>query len=96
MHPTIRDSSLTANFICNPGLQHIPKAPDGDISRYGGSIYRPHSPLTDINPLNMTIVLNDPSLWPEISYFRGISYFQVACIAVVVYDWALTFGQEVG
>ncbi|OJA16420.1 hypothetical protein AZE42_12595 [Rhizopogon vesiculosus] len=35
----------------------------------------------------MTIVLNDPSLWPVISYYRGISYFEVACLIAVVYDW---------
>ncbi|OJA17468.1 hypothetical protein AZE42_03905 [Rhizopogon vesiculosus] len=34
----------------------------------------------------MTVVLNDPSLWPVISYFRGCSYFEVACLTAVVYD----------
>jgi hypothetical protein len=30
----------------------------------------------DFNPLNMTIVSNDPSWWPQIIAFRGVSYFQ--------------------
>ncbi|OJA19489.1 hypothetical protein AZE42_09643, partial [Rhizopogon vesiculosus] len=76
-----------ANFY-DPGLQHIQNALDGGISRYGHSIRRPNSPLTDINSLNMTIVLNDPSLWPLISYVRAISYFEVACFTAVVYDWS--------
>ncbi|OAX35168.1 hypothetical protein K503DRAFT_868441 [Rhizopogon vinicolor AM-OR11-026] len=42
----------------------------------------------------MTIVLNDPSLWPIISYSQETSYFEVICLTAVVYDWALTFGQE--
>ncbi|OAX31544.1 hypothetical protein K503DRAFT_75904 [Rhizopogon vinicolor AM-OR11-026] len=42
----------------------------------------------------MTIVLNDPGVWPVFSYFRAMSYFEVACFTAVVYDWALTFGQE--
>ncbi|OAX30580.1 hypothetical protein K503DRAFT_870959 [Rhizopogon vinicolor AM-OR11-026] len=42
----------------------------------------------------MTIVSNNPSLWPIISYYRGCSYMDVACLTIVVYDWALTFGQE--
>ncbi|OJA12428.1 hypothetical protein AZE42_08094 [Rhizopogon vesiculosus] len=35
----------------------------------------------------MTIVLNDPSVWPVISYLRGTSYFEAACFTAVVYDW---------
>jgi hypothetical protein len=35
----------------------------------------PSSLPTDTNPLNMTIVLNDPFLWPEISFTRALSYF---------------------
>ncbi|OJA14526.1 hypothetical protein AZE42_12916 [Rhizopogon vesiculosus] len=44
----------------------------------------------------MTVVSNDPEWWPTISIFRGASYFQVAALIAVVYDWVLTFGQEVG
>ncbi|OJA16826.1 hypothetical protein AZE42_09806 [Rhizopogon vesiculosus] len=44
----------------------------------------------------MPIVSDDPIWWPTISLFRGLSYVQVASLIVVVYDWALTFGQEVG
>ncbi|KAG2359083.1 hypothetical protein BDR07DRAFT_1488668 [Suillus spraguei] len=43
----------------------------------------------------MTIVLNDPTWWPVINAFRFSSYFAVASFVVVMYDWALTFGQEV-
>ncbi|OAX35255.1 hypothetical protein K503DRAFT_802961 [Rhizopogon vinicolor AM-OR11-026] len=42
----------------------------------------------------MALVSNDPSLWLIINYLRGYSYFQVGCLIVVVYDWALTLGQE--
>ncbi|OJA07663.1 hypothetical protein AZE42_09567 [Rhizopogon vesiculosus] len=36
----------------------------------------------------MTVVLNDPSLWPVINYYRGFAYFQVLCLTAVVYDWS--------
>lgn len=43
----------------------------------------------------MIVVSNDPSWWPTISLNRIGSYFVVASAAGVMYDWALTFGQEV-
>ncbi|KAG1798109.1 uncharacterized protein HD556DRAFT_220581 [Suillus plorans] len=43
----------------------------------------------------MTIVSNDPTLWPTINAYSFSSYFSVAAFVVVTYDWALTFGQEV-
>ncbi|KAG2133259.1 uncharacterized protein EDB93DRAFT_888281 [Suillus bovinus] len=43
----------------------------------------------------MTIVSNDPSLWPVIDAYRFFSYCVVAAFVAVTYDWALTFGQEV-
>ncbi|KAG2135149.1 hypothetical protein DEU56DRAFT_913520 [Suillus clintonianus] len=43
----------------------------------------------------MTYVSNDPAWWPLISYAHFIDYFEVASATVVVYDWALTFTQEV-
>ncbi|KAG2369153.1 hypothetical protein BDR07DRAFT_855582 [Suillus spraguei] len=42
----------------------------------------------------MTLVSNDPMWWPLINSYRLFSYFLVASFAVVVYDWALIFGQE--
>ncbi|KAG2351990.1 hypothetical protein BDR07DRAFT_1495274 [Suillus spraguei] len=43
----------------------------------------------------MTIVLNDPTLWPAIEAdILGI-YFTVGAFVALTYDWALTFGQEV-
>ncbi|KAG1796234.1 uncharacterized protein HD556DRAFT_1360098 [Suillus plorans] len=42
----------------------------------------------------MTLVSNDPSWWPVINANLISSYFQVAACAAVVYDWGLTFGQE--
>ncbi|KAG2114508.1 hypothetical protein BD769DRAFT_1391490 [Suillus cothurnatus] len=43
----------------------------------------------------MTVVSNDPSWWPSIyGSFIG-SYFVVAASFGVMYDWVLTFGQEV-
>ncbi|KAG1799754.1 uncharacterized protein HD556DRAFT_1455032 [Suillus plorans] len=43
----------------------------------------------------MTLILNDPSLWPSISLNRILSYFAVAIFTGVIYDWVLTFGLEV-
>ncbi|KAG1787068.1 uncharacterized protein HD556DRAFT_1503986 [Suillus plorans] len=43
----------------------------------------------------MTIVSNDPTWWPSIDAYRFASYFAVAAFVGVMYDWALTFGQEV-
>ncbi|KAG2130420.1 uncharacterized protein EDB93DRAFT_1255899 [Suillus bovinus] len=43
----------------------------------------------------MTVVSNDPTLWPTISATRFSSYFAVAAFVGVAYDWVLTFGQEV-
>jgi len=42
----------------------------------------------------MTVVSNDPNWWPTINYVRVDSYFSVVSFVVVLYDWALTFGQE--
>ncbi|OAX32526.1 hypothetical protein K503DRAFT_600279 [Rhizopogon vinicolor AM-OR11-026] len=42
----------------------------------------------------MTVVSNDPSLWPIINLLRQTSYANVASLAVVVYDLVLTSGQE--
>ncbi|KAG1758505.1 hypothetical protein EDD22DRAFT_189061 [Suillus occidentalis] len=44
----------------------------------------------------MTIVSNDPSWWPSINLYRISSYYTVAAYVVLMYDWVLTFGQEVG
>ncbi|KAG1776700.1 hypothetical protein EV702DRAFT_1279221, partial [Suillus placidus] len=38
---------------------------------------------------------NDPSWWPFISSALISSYFVAAGSAGIMYDWALTFGQEV-
>jgi len=43
----------------------------------------------------MTVISNDPELWPLISGYRVYSYFVVASSVAVVYDWALNFGQEI-
>ncbi|KAG2365566.1 hypothetical protein BDR07DRAFT_631237 [Suillus spraguei] len=43
----------------------------------------------------MTVVSNDPIWWPAISSYRISSYFVVAAFVALLYDWALTFGQEV-
>ncbi|KAG1795302.1 uncharacterized protein HD556DRAFT_1526678 [Suillus plorans] len=43
----------------------------------------------------MTIVLNDPTWWSAINASRLNSYFVVAACVAVMYDSALTFGQEV-
>ncbi|KAG1785765.1 uncharacterized protein HD556DRAFT_96438 [Suillus plorans] len=38
---------------------------------------------------------NDPIWWPAVNENLIISYFIVAACAAVMYDWGLTFGQEV-
>ncbi|KAG1893835.1 uncharacterized protein F5891DRAFT_741680 [Suillus fuscotomentosus] len=43
----------------------------------------------------MTVVSNDPSWWPTIHANIFYSYFVVASCAAVIYDWGLTFAQEV-
>ncbi|KAG2130848.1 uncharacterized protein EDB93DRAFT_1108284, partial [Suillus bovinus] len=43
----------------------------------------------------MTVISNDPSWWPTINAYLISSYFIVAACVVVMYDWGLTFGQEV-
>ncbi|KAG1798135.1 uncharacterized protein HD556DRAFT_223037 [Suillus plorans] len=43
----------------------------------------------------MTVVSNDPTLWSSINAYSLSSYFVVAAFAAVMYDWSLTFGQEV-
>ncbi|KAG1774483.1 hypothetical protein EV702DRAFT_526400 [Suillus placidus] len=43
----------------------------------------------------MTVVLNDPSLWPITNLNTVFTYWAVAAGAMVVYDWALTLGQEI-
>jgi len=42
----------------------------------------------------MTKVFNSPHWWPVINFDRNFSYFIVASSAAVIYDWAVTFGQE--
>ncbi|OAX32958.1 hypothetical protein K503DRAFT_860059, partial [Rhizopogon vinicolor AM-OR11-026] len=42
----------------------------------------------------MTLVSNDPSLWPLIDADRVSGYFAVACFTAMVYDWTVTFAQE--
>ncbi|KAG2032124.1 hypothetical protein BDR03DRAFT_61654 [Suillus americanus] len=44
---------------------------------------------------SMTLVSNDPSWWPIINANLIGSYFTVAASIGLIYDWALTFGQEV-
>ncbi|KAG1844799.1 hypothetical protein DFJ58DRAFT_747559 [Suillus subalutaceus] len=45
---------------------------------------------------SMTLVVsNDPSWWPVINANVIFGYFVVAASVGVMYDWALTFGQEV-
>lgn len=43
----------------------------------------------------MTTDSNDPNLWPQIKLFRFYSYFVAASFAAMMYDWALTFEQEI-
>lgn len=44
---------------------------------------------------SMTFVSNDPTWWPLISASIITGYFIVAGSAGLIYDWMLTFGQEV-
>ncbi|KAG2364157.1 hypothetical protein BDR07DRAFT_1402090 [Suillus spraguei] len=58
-------------------------------------IHHQRSLLVQTHPSNMTVVSNDPSWWPLISYNLFYSYWIVAAGVVVVYDWVLTLGQEI-
>ncbi|KAG2340298.1 hypothetical protein BDR05DRAFT_551044 [Suillus weaverae] len=51
--------------------------------------------LSNANPLTMTVVSNDPSGWPDNDTHQVASYVLVASSTAILYDWALTFGQEV-
>ncbi|KAG2121259.1 hypothetical protein DEU56DRAFT_834598 [Suillus clintonianus] len=42
----------------------------------------------------MTVVSNDPSWWPHINANVVASYISAASCTMLVYDWALMFGQE--
>ncbi|KAG2149087.1 uncharacterized protein EDB93DRAFT_360255 [Suillus bovinus] len=42
-----------------------------------------------------SLLSNDPAWWPVINASLVNSYFEVAACAAVMYDWGLTFGQEV-
>ncbi|KAG2134068.1 hypothetical protein DEU56DRAFT_809687 [Suillus clintonianus] len=50
-------------------------------------LHTPHPNMT-------TFVSNDPAYWPLLSSAQFAGYFEVASLAVVVYDWALTSAQE--
>ncbi|KAG1750041.1 uncharacterized protein EDB91DRAFT_1244634 [Suillus paluster] len=43
----------------------------------------------------MTVVSDDPSFWPIINASRIGSYFTVVAAVGVIYDWALSSGQEI-
>ncbi|KAG2030154.1 hypothetical protein BDR03DRAFT_974926 [Suillus americanus] len=43
----------------------------------------------------MTLVSDDSSWWSSINLYSVASYYVVAAAVIVMYDWALTFGQEV-
>lgn len=43
----------------------------------------------------MTVVSNDPSWWPFINASFIVGYFEVASCVVLMYDWMITFKQEV-
>ncbi|KAG1855324.1 hypothetical protein DFJ58DRAFT_727519 [Suillus subalutaceus] len=43
----------------------------------------------------MPIVSNDPTWWSTVNAYRVSSYFIVAASVGLMYDWALTLGQEV-
>lgn len=42
----------------------------------------------------MTVVSNASDFWPLINFNINFSYYTVASSAAVIYDWALTIGQE--
>ncbi|KAG1809773.1 uncharacterized protein HD556DRAFT_1923 [Suillus plorans] len=43
----------------------------------------------------MTVVSNSPTMWPSIGFDRAESYYTVVSTVAVIYDWVLTFDQEV-
>ncbi|KIK42355.1 hypothetical protein CY34DRAFT_151880 [Suillus luteus UH-Slu-Lm8-n1] len=73
------------------------QAPDGGISNTNTrSLCTPNiRPTRSHHSLNMTVVSNDPSLWPLIDLQILYSYWIVTAGVVVVYNWVLTLGQEI-
>jgi len=65
------------------------------MTKYNKVMRDQHSPIARAHPSNMTVVLNNPSWWPLIDWNMFFSYLAVAAGVVVVYDWALTLGQEI-
>ncbi|KIK38940.1 hypothetical protein CY34DRAFT_363199 [Suillus luteus UH-Slu-Lm8-n1] len=56
----------------------------------------PGSPERSLPSSNsMTLISNDPSWWPILNANLISSYFIVAASVALMYDWALTFGQEI-
>ncbi|KAG2104661.1 uncharacterized protein F5147DRAFT_838217 [Suillus discolor] len=43
----------------------------------------------------MTFISNDPSYWPHISWNIFLSYWTVAAVVVMLYDWVLTLSGEI-
>ncbi|KAG1766839.1 hypothetical protein EV702DRAFT_784574 [Suillus placidus] len=73
------------------------QALDGGISSLNAIVIRPSSsPARSVSSSNsMTLVSNDPSWWPLINANIIGSYFIVVGCAGIIYDWVLTFAQEV-
>ncbi|KAG1817915.1 hypothetical protein EV424DRAFT_1556708 [Suillus variegatus] len=54
-----------------------------------------HCPFAHTHPSNMTFISDDPSYWPHIGFNVFLSYWTVAAVVVMVYDWVLTLGREI-
>ncbi|KAG1737903.1 uncharacterized protein EDB91DRAFT_474416 [Suillus paluster] len=55
-------------------------------------VHRVRHSLVSIHP--MSLDLNYAGWWPVVDFNLNFSYFVVASSVAVIYDWALTFGQE--
>jgi len=86
---------MLRHTACDGRGQYIPQVLDSSISSMNIDLRLPSSPLTDTNPLNMTIVSNDPIYWPIISSFREWSYFAVSSFIVVLYDWGEYYAYRI-
>ncbi|KAG1798947.1 uncharacterized protein HD556DRAFT_163181 [Suillus plorans] len=66
------------------------------VSHHERCCYRPLTFPTRLHlSSTMTYVSNDPSWWPRMNLVMFFSYWEVATGVVMIYDWVLTFGEEI-
>ncbi|KAG2076241.1 hypothetical protein BDR04DRAFT_1228141 [Suillus decipiens] len=87
-------AKLMANSDTAIGMTTLSFQDPNNVSTGATSTSKSASKFNSPNPVNMTLVSNNPSWWPHIRSNWTTSYVSVASSTALVYDWALTFGQE--